>query len=532
MQIKRSFAMAQVKLEPVSGLPRLWSSLLLCAVAAAWVDLGTIHRLHHSDSLIYALISLWQWTPFYWGQDRFGMLVPLVARAILHPLANLLFQDFLNIFGGLATFILLVRYVLRDASYPVVGLLGAATFLALVPPPYQAMYFIDACYGVWLALGLGGLIVARPPCDVLSTVRGACSLAMIILAHWVNFTSALVLGPLVVARWLFLGWTGRRDRGTGDSGVRNAVYALRAAAGSETAVALLYLAIGALAGRALIRLATARVATPLDAMAPYEWPAAWYNLLEKHWESLSPERLPGFLGCAAVFGVVSLAWRAVYRQAGTAWRAAAAMALSALVIWLYTGTRLWVRLNGYTYRYLMPSALLLEAAVLTVGIAPVCRAAGPMTRRALYALACAAVLGGAGLTYGLPSISGVRAELDRKCGALTEDLINARCTHLAGAYTRVWPAVFHANLTLYERGEDRTIWAITGRSEATEHRWRSVPPEDVRVAIPIGDREGLTQLREFEFPPLRPLGRHRTVEVFGLQNTPTAAQFRHPYAEQ
>ncbi len=63
---------------------------ILIAGLAAWMGLGTLHQFQHADSLLTVLISTQRWTPFFWGQDRFGMLVPLVAMPIRHPLANLL----------------------------------------------------------------------------------------------------------------------------------------------------------------------------------------------------------------------------------------------------------------------------------------------------------------------------------------------------------------------------------------------------------------------------------------------------------
>ena len=64
----------------------------LSAALAAWMGLGTLHDFQHADSLLTVLISTQRWTPFFWGQDRFGMLVPLLAMPIHHPLANLLAQ--------------------------------------------------------------------------------------------------------------------------------------------------------------------------------------------------------------------------------------------------------------------------------------------------------------------------------------------------------------------------------------------------------------------------------------------------------
>ncbi|MBX6313198.1 MAG: hypothetical protein IRY99_09830 [Isosphaeraceae bacterium] len=507
------------------GAPPLWPSLLACAVVAAWIDFGTIHRLHHADSLLYPLISLWHWTPFYWGQDRFGMLVPLLARPFAHPLINLLVQDFLNLFGGLAAFVLLARSMLRDATYPAVGLLGAASFLALVPPTYQAMYFIDACYGAWLAPGLGGLIALESRPGGISLGRLAAGLALILLAHWVNFATALVLGPLVVARWLWVGvaeWRrARRGGPVGGSRVGRLLAGLRRVIGSETAVALLLLALGAVVGRALTRLSSARVLTPLESLDPIEWPEAWYGLAWNQWEALAPRRLPALLGGMAGLGLVMLAWPSVRRQAAPAWRSAAALVLAAVLIWLYTGTTLWARINGYTYRYLIPSALMIQAALLAIGLAPLCRAVGPWTRQGLNTAIAAGLVAGAALTYGFPSASGVRADIDRCFGARTADLIDARCTHLAGTYGQVWPSVFHAAIVLYERGENHVVWAITGRSEATADLWSRVPPDRLRVAIPIGDPEGPIWLREFGFPPLQEVERRSTVLVLRPREAPT-----------
>ena len=198
-----------------------------------------------------------------------------------------------------------------------------------------------------------------------------------------------------------------------------------------------------------------------------------------------------------------------------AWRAAGAFALAATVFWLYTGTRLWVRLNGYTYRYLMPTALMIQAAIMTVGVAPLCRAVRPATRNGLNAMAVAALFAAAELTFGFPSYSGVRADIDRKCGAMTDDLIAARCTHLAGDYFRVWPAVFHARLVLYERGEDRIVWGVTGRGEATAHLCASCRPIRSGWRYRSATPRAQTLLKEFDFPALRELERRSTVRVLG-----------------
>ena len=41
------------------------------------MSLGRLHEFHSADSILPVLVSLPRWTPFFWQQDRFGMLVPL-----------------------------------------------------------------------------------------------------------------------------------------------------------------------------------------------------------------------------------------------------------------------------------------------------------------------------------------------------------------------------------------------------------------------------------------------------------------------
>src|SRR5262245_37113347 len=108
--------------------------LTTCAGVATWVDLGTLHQSHTADSLVPILVSLYHWTPFYWGQDRLGMLLPLLALPFRNPLTNLLVQMGLSTFAALAAMCLLARYTLPHGLWQLAALLSAASFLALAPP--------------------------------------------------------------------------------------------------------------------------------------------------------------------------------------------------------------------------------------------------------------------------------------------------------------------------------------------------------------------------------------------------------------
>src|SRR5271165_5634233 len=79
---------------------------------AAWLDFSRLQEGHHGDSLVPVLTGLTAWTPFFWGQDRFGMLVPLLALPVRDPEAHLLLQGFLVIGLSVWGLILLVRTLL------------------------------------------------------------------------------------------------------------------------------------------------------------------------------------------------------------------------------------------------------------------------------------------------------------------------------------------------------------------------------------------------------------------------------------
>src|ERR1043165_9242855 len=139
------------------------AALIACAAAAAWIDLGGIHQLENGDSLLPVLISLQRRTPYMWEQDRFGMLMPLIAMPVSDPVANLMVQRGAFLLFGLTSFLALARWLFGPGRWQLVGLLGAAFFLALAPPLVLFGYLGDEPYGPSILLGACALIVAGSP---------------------------------------------------------------------------------------------------------------------------------------------------------------------------------------------------------------------------------------------------------------------------------------------------------------------------------------------------------------------------------
>jgi hypothetical protein len=488
------------------------TAILLAALvaAAALVDLGALHRLEYADAIVPVLVSLQRWTPFYWDQERYGMLVPLLAVPVRDPLWNLLLQRFLLALAGLGAVVLLARHVLPGRDGPLAGALAAAGLLAVAPAPWLFQYLFDQPYGLSLALALAGLAVAEPspagprpgeeaPGEDQPRAggrrpagRAAAGALLVVAAHWVNAAVGILLLALAVAR-------AGAGRLAGDAG---AAERLRRDA--------VLLAGGLAAGQAIARLASAAPSLRL-AMAPLpprSLPAAWAALFANAWREAGP--WPAWLAVAALAGAALLA-RTSRRDLRGALLRAAALVAAALAYGLCVGSLRWVEENAFPGRYLAPSAILVHLAAASLLAAPLARmrrAAGPAAAAALALLPVAALA-----AAGPPSLRRVRADLDAAAGGLTADLLAARCEVLAGEYWTVWPAVWHAALVHRERRDGDRLHGLTHRATPTVAAWWD-RRDGIRICRRAGEEAAADRwLRDFRLPPMRAVERAGAVEV-------------------
>ena len=506
------------------SIPSLWPYLIACVFAGILIDFGTLHRHHQADSLLPVLVSLQRWTPFFWCQDRIGMLVPLLAAPLRHPLANLFFQETVYVGCGLAAVFLLFRYALRDATYPVAAAVSAALFLILAPASYRFVFFSGTFYGVWLALGLGGLLLMEPAADGgLSPPRGLAGLGLLFLAHWVFSAAVLCLGPLVIFRALFFRadtevarggvrpGAAPREIGTRDPMVSSVRFWLRKLRPARPQLIGLAFAFGG--GLVLAGLSPDHQLDPRGS-SPTQWPEAWRRLALTTWDALVPHYWPMALGGAAASGLVLLCFPSLRRTSAPAVRAATTLAAAGLFFGLFMGTRQWVTTYDYDARYLMPAVFLLQAAAVAIGVAPACAALGVTRLRRIELLAVPSLLLAAVVGYGVPSLEGVRADLDRLGGARAREVVAARCTHVAGDYWTVWPLVFCANMIHYETGDSRVTWGISFRYRPTQPLGVHVPTNEIRVAVALGEQaEAAYWLEGYGLPPLAVAEEWPTIQV-------------------
>jgi hypothetical protein len=508
----------------------LWPSLGACALAALWIDFGTIHRRQQGDSLLNILISLYHWTPYMWEQDRFGMLIPLLAWPIKHPLWNLLFQEFLSIFSGLAAFYLLARHLLRNDLYPLAATIGAAGFIALASPYYRFEYLIDTYIAPSLALGLAGLILLEPRNGATPGIwRCVVAAVLLTLAHWVNFGTAVFLGPLIIARALFCDVSrakpSEQSPVVDHPGAPSPLFSdqLKAFAARLWTWELTrdFVLVGASyeLGRWFMSLSHFHH-TNFDVLPISRWPATGARVLLRTWNDLAPQYWPIFLGIQVGLIALSLCFPSLRRGSWGAWRAAFALSSAALVSMALTATRFWVVLNNYVSRYYVPPALFFQCA-FSILIATIFLGRLDTSRlRRLSALAAPALLVASAAAYGMPSLARVRADLDDTLGARTLDVVAGRCNLVAGDYWDVWPTVFHANLVHYEQHDGQVVWGVTFRGSPAQPLWQSIPRESIRAAIPKGDGTGEHWLGTYGFPKLVEVEQRPTIRIVRPQSRP------------
>ena len=488
-------------------VPAVAPLLLAAAAAAVAIDLSPFHQFHHADTLIPVLVSLQKWRLFYWDQDRIGMLVPLLAAPVRHPFGNLLVQSGASIFGALAAVVLVARVVNPTGGWPAAAAGGCGVLLVGVTG-YDRFQLLGPSlpYGAALALvGAALLLVSRPGGGGWRPIATAAGLFAV--ASWLNIGLAVVVGPWLVARW-GLGLGAEPGPGGGRWSPATALLA-RAGAG---------LVVGTAVGVGLMALAD--VHDTRYGSSPVErWADGWEQLGRAF-----GDRFPGVVWALAGAAGLAAVWVAVPRTRAAGARAArelvaAAAALVAAVGAL--GASAWVADNDYDVRYLLPAVILIAAPVANAAVGPAVGLLPPLGRRAVTTLAAVLIPGMAVGVYGWPSTGAARGALDRATGPWTEPVLAAGCTHLTGDYWEVWPAVFHANLVLADRGEARTVWGVTERSAATRAAWAAVPPAEVRVGwlVRAGEAEPPPRTAKWwrpEFPTARLVARRPEVWVYAL----------------
>lgn len=461
-------------------LYRNWQALvvfILIFVTAVWLSLSSLQSEQNGDSIVPVLVSLQHWTAFYWEQDRFGMLVPLLARPIHNPLHNLIFQSILSIFAAIGSSFLLALYLFDAEPFwlSAAALQNIWLFL-LVPSKFQFDWLMVQPYAASLFLAFWSLVLIRRGKFLLP-------LFLMVLASWVNSGFFILLVPLVVFHHLAI----RRWKGLPR--------------------ALLIIALAAASGLIAMSRAQYRHSTEIALTPPQQWMNSWKQVLHTASILLAPQpKLLLWMVVPAAAGLLTAVFVRSQRRTGLI---VVGLVLTSLCFFLAVAPLTWVATNLYLPRYVYPSLLLVSTGLAVLSVAPLQFLQDRVP--ALPALAAVAMLLCGFISFGEPSLRNVRATIDSKFGGMTNDILATNAEVIAGTYWKVWPAVFHANLVLYERGESRRLYADTFRATPTLRYW--INEQSVCVDVPRGDAEAAHYMqgtgRTFHLE-----GSHGTVEEY------------------
>lgn len=432
------------------------------AVLAIWMDLSPIHAHHTSDSFIPVLSGLYLWEPFFWKQNRFGSLVPLLSLWLDAPFANLLFQVGLRLLAVASSFFLLARTVVPRLYWPAVGALTLALWIGAKDLRAHAFVQMQP-YGQAIALSLAGVALL----EGRGRWRTVAGLVLLGLGFWISATTLFWLFPLV---WV---------RGAMRDGERWSLFPR-----GKTWLVLASL-VAAFGLSMLFSWTWKYKATSFGAARPEVWPRAWSTLLSRSFDYLS---LPLILaGC----GLLVLLAARRSRPALSAGLCLLVMAFADLGV---MGLTRWAEVNSWSLRYVTVELLALGMLAPALLLILVLENRPARWQRAANALMLAVLLGVAALRYGMPSASRARASLDVH-GKATDEIAASGATHLLGGYWRVWPAVFHANMVRWERGQRNPFWGITVRSAPTEVLWRPGDWAGARIAVLDGNERAAEDIR-------------------------------------
>jgi hypothetical protein len=496
----------------------LWPYLLLNAAVAICVAFSGIHSVHNSDSLVFSLNSLYAWTPYFWQQDRVGMLIPLIASICSDPVLNVVLQTGLTTFAALCLPLFLAELVYPHPISRIAATAANAVMFLFMPDRLIENLLFECYYPQAMTLGCGALLILGRGPGWPSWWRIVLAAGLFLLACWVYIGVPLWLGPLALLRgWLQPGeeWPPGRWR---------AVF--RPALHPRTMLGCVLLVVafgvGLLGMKAAQRANPLIEPTPRTGLPPNEWLESWRAFAEHL------VRLPGMAEWSIVLlaaaGVGIVAALILRRPLGYPVLAGSlVLFIPAAIEYLFIGTREWTVVNDHHPRYLLGSLECMQTMLALVAVLPLASFAAGRGRWVMGVLAALALFAAATARYGLPSPERPRRELDALAGRWTADLIAAKVDAIGGDYWTVWPAVYHMNLTRREAGDSRVFCGVVLRGR--ELLSRRFHQDELRVAVLNNEIERSAFLNFAAdcgvAPPVK-IGEHGPFEIYLTRMVPAA----------
>ncbi|MCU0704334.1 MAG: hypothetical protein MUF18_10200 [Fimbriiglobus sp.] len=476
---------------PLDPPARVWPYLVANVVVALVIDFGRIHEMLNPDSVIFSLASLYEWRPFFWEQDRVGLLWPLLFSWSRDPLLTLQLQTFTTVYLGLCMPVLFARAITPHPAGPVIATAASAVILLCCGPlarygdstgPVVLDNWLVVCnFPGALTLAFAALLILQHRGSGWSRwlARAAVGWGLLLLAHWVYLGIVLFLVPFVIVRGWLPGavptstWWRVLFRPLFDPGAR--LFVIGSAVSTAAVFGLM----------AWVWANDPSVApTPTRELPPEQWPIVWGSLIGVLFGETGVPEAAVVFGLASVGGLVWGLWKD---------RAAVGrIALRTLPVWVaavaefgFLGTRFWVENNSYHPRYLVALGSGVVLSVLLIALTPVFSRwrVGRWGGVSAVGLLVVAV----GVRFGIPGLGVPRQGVEVAAESYGHELAGLTIDGVAGDYLRTWPVVFHANVVRRERGEPE-VWGVSFRAGPLRQRWADVE-RTYRVAVTgeVGD---------------------------------------------
>jgi hypothetical protein len=200
--------------DPSHAILRLAGTIVLSAFLAVVLMVSSnLCNSLNADSILPAIISTQKVTPYYWGQNRLGNLLPLLASPIKNVQYNYLFQLFLRSFLGFLSIAFVVQVVARARTDLFIFGVVVIALVVIGTDEFLVTYFLDAQpYATSMALLAGAVWIAETQyvrTKITSIVTSILLFMLLVVVEWVNSSAILFIIPFFLVLYLT-----RRDRGS------------------------------------------------------------------------------------------------------------------------------------------------------------------------------------------------------------------------------------------------------------------------------------------------------------------------------
>lgn len=490
-------------------------------VLTVCINFSSIHAYHNADTLIPALASLQYWTPYYWGQERLGLLFAFLAQPIKSPLYNLLFQTQCSILCAVLSLYFMSKLFQKKMSNFSSTLLALITIVLFFSSFEQFRFFVahpEYCQA--MAFGFGGILLFDNVEGKAFLIRCGAGFLFFLIAGWINISIFILLIPMIIVFRFFECEKEAKPASPELAGK----WSIRSFLRRELSRAHTW-SIGAIILANAIALYGAKHSIYYQAwkykiLPLMKWPQVWELLLLETWNDYYATGL--YIVILAMLGTgLFLSWKKELHVFHQNLHILFAATASSAMYTGFLGTLSWIYGNSSRSRYMIPVVIISIVAASSILMNGTQIYLKRKQIRGLIVFLCFLSLFTVIATYSIHTISGVRTVFDSPdwghlslidnqlqnnrledvhYGLVAEEIVKYRITHCIGNYWNVWPSVFKANLLLYERGLNHRVFGITNRSQPSSQLWANESSDKMVIAsIKLENSRTITRyLKQFQ----------------------------------